>query len=98
MSNKTYDFYPYPNTTLCSVLESMRSLDKVKNYSALLGLIEQAQIMANSMENSLSDKQDVRSWSEVRNELKKDIRELKKEVRALEDLRDKLTSSASPKS
>ncbi len=39
-----------PNRYICTVFEEMRKLDANKNYSSLLSLIEEAQILANRME------------------------------------------------
>ena len=43
----------YLNRTICSVFEEMRSCNETKNYSYLLGLIEEAQSMANKMESKI---------------------------------------------
>lgn len=69
----------YPNRTVCAVLDEMREIDKVKNYSGLLSLIEEVQIMANRMEAALMDKKDVLSAREYISELKIEIDKLKKE-------------------
>ena len=72
------------NRTLCGVLEDMRSCDKVKNYAALGGLIEEAQILGNRMEAGLDDKKDLVKmnieWSELRKKLKEARKELKELV------------------
>ncbi len=46
------------NRTLCSVLEEMRVCYKTRNFSPLMGLIEEAQTYANRMEGKLSDVHD----------------------------------------
>lgn len=43
----------YLNRTICGVFEEMRSCNETKNYSYLLGLIEEAQSMANKMESKI---------------------------------------------
>lgn len=72
-----------PNRTLCSVLEEMRKCNETRNYTYLLGLIEEAQSLGNRMEAALGDKQDVAHYSDKRHELRKECKELKKEVDAL---------------
>jgi len=46
------------NRTLCAVLEEMRICYKTRNFTPLLGLIEEAQIYGNRMEAKLSDVKD----------------------------------------
>lgn len=46
----------YLNRNLCEVFEEMRTMHKTRNYSYLLGLIEEAQTMGNRMEAGLDDK------------------------------------------
>jgi len=72
----------FPNRTLCNVLEDMRNADKTKNYSYLVGLIEELQVLANRMEAALGDKRD---YNEIRDELKtakKGLIELDKKIEA----------------
>jgi len=45
-------FY-FLNRTMCEVLDEMRKCNELRNYSALLGLIEEVQIMGNRMESPL---------------------------------------------
>ena len=59
----------YLNRTICGVLEEMRSCNETKNYSYLLGLIEEAQSMANKMESKI--------------DLIKDFEELKEQCKNL---------------
>lgn len=75
---ETETFYSYPNRLVCSVLEEMRALDKAKNYGSLLGLIEEVQTLVNRMESALSDKRDIKEWSEKRRKLKKEVKKLTK--------------------
>jgi len=49
------------NRTLCGVLDEMRKAHKTRNYSYMLGLIEEAQSMGNRMEAGLYDKSDFKS-------------------------------------
>lgn len=80
----------YLNRTICCVLEEMRSLDKTKNYSSLLGLIEEAQTMANRMEAGLEYKKDIESFYNKKKELRKQLLKLEKEIDDLKEVRDSL--------
>jgi predicted nucleic acid-binding Zn-ribbon protein len=77
----------FTNRTMCEVLEEIRKLDKVKNYSGLLGLVEEIQSMANRMESALHDQKDVVKLKEGLKELKK---EYKKALQEYQDLEKKL--------
>jgi hypothetical protein len=73
----------YPNRTLCDVLREMRSTYETRNFSSLLGLIEEAQSMGNRMEAALSDKRDIRHYTEERSKLIKEVRALEEQKKAL---------------
>ena len=71
----------YLNRTICTVFEEMRSCNETKNYSYLLGLIEEAQSMANKMESKIDSikqfdelKEQSKNLAERKNDLKKDIK------------------------
>ena len=66
------------NRYLCSVLDEMRECNKSKNFSYLLGLIEEAQTLGNRMEAKLYDIKDFELLHE-------DIAKLKKQKKKLED-------------
>ena len=53
-----FDHLPggYLNRTLCDVLQEMRVCNRVRNYSILTSLIEEAQIMGNRMESKLYER------------------------------------------
>ena len=90
-----YDEEVMVNRYICSVLEEMRAADKVKNYSYMAGMIEEAQVLANRMEAALYDKDDLnRAHDEakkVRDEVKK-LREEKKKLEAeIKDAKGKLS-------
>ena len=68
----------YPNRTMCAVLDEMRNCYKSRNFAGLLGLVEEAQTMANRMEASLWDQREIK---DLRNEIKK----LEKKKQELED-------------
>jgi len=69
-----------PNRTLCNVLEEMRKCYETRNFSGIMGLIEEAQMMGNRMEASLYDKHDMLAVQKKIKELKKERDELKKEL------------------
>ena len=71
------------NRTICDVFKEMRTCLKTNNFSYLAGLIEEAQTMANRMEESLYDQHDLRY-------AKKEYKKLKKEIEKLESKRDGL--------
>jgi hypothetical protein len=73
----------YTNRTLCSVLDAMRDCDKTKNYSYLLGMIEEAQYLANKMEAALYDMKDVRRLNEERSKLKVEVSNLRAQKKEL---------------
>ena len=66
------------NRYLCSVLDEMRECTKTLNFSYLLGLIEEAQTLANRMESNLYDIKDFER-------LRDDIKDLKKKKKKLEE-------------
>lgn len=75
----------YPNRTMCAVLEEMRQCTKTRNYSYLLGLIEEVQHMGNRMESKLEDSKDgLRAYKEI-SKLKKEINLLEEKKEALND-------------
>jgi len=61
----------------------MRTCDKMKNYSFLSGLIEEAQVLANRMESGLEEFKGIRAGEQYR-------LNLRDEIKALEAKRDKL--------
>ena len=73
-----------PNRYICNVLEEMRSCYKTRNFAPLMGLIEEAQTLANRMEAGLEDKRDVAYYREQRSQLRDEIRKLEKKKAKLE--------------
>ena len=72
----------YLNRTICGVLEEMRSCNETKNYSYLLGLIEEAQSMANKMESKIDLINDFEELKDKYKELEEQKNELKKEIKS----------------
>ena len=68
-----------PNRLLCAVFDEMRGCVKTVNFSYLLGLIEEAQTLANRMESRLYDMKDY-------DHLLDDIRDLRKKKKNLEKI------------
>ena len=83
------------NRTLCDVLDEMRKLHETRNFSGLLGLIEEAQSMGNRMESGLNDKKDLISmkdeWSKTKKELAKSKEELKCVKSKIDKLKEEVT-------
>ena len=71
----------YLNRTMCDVLEEMRKAHETRNFSYILGLIEEAQSMGQRMEAKLNDVKDLES-------LRTDIKKAKKELKKLESGKD----------
>lgn len=67
---------------LCDVLEEMRKAYETRNFSYLLGLIEEAQTMANKMEAKIATIHDFERLSEA----VKDLREKKRELGGTDSL------------
>lgn len=76
MSTRFWGFGP--NRLLCSVLEEMRKLHETRNYSVLLSLIEEAQVLGNRMEAALQDHSDLESARDHMKAIKEEIKELEK--------------------
>ena len=68
--------YTFLNRTLCDVLSEMRKAYETRNFSYLLGLIEEAQSMGQKMEAKLYSIRDFKN-------LEQEIKQAKKELRAL---------------
>jgi hypothetical protein len=73
----------YPNRSICSMLEDLRTAHKVRNYSYLDGLIEEIQWAGNRMEAAISDQQDIHALREERSKLKNEVRKLREEKKSL---------------
>lgn len=70
------------NRSICGVFEEMRSCNETKNYSYLLGLIEEAQSMANKMESKIDLINDFEELKDKYKELEEQKNELKKEIKS----------------
>lgn len=74
-----------PNRYICDVLSEMRKCYETRNFSYLLGLIEEAQTMADRMESGLRDYKDAGYNEDRIADIKKELKELKKEKRKLQN-------------
>jgi len=72
-----------PNRYVCDVLSEMRTMHKTRNYSGLMGLIEEAQTLVNRMEAALSDKKGYQHWHEKSKKEQANYKELVKEANKL---------------
>ena len=75
---------PYPNRYICSVLTEMRACYKTRNFAPLLGLIEEAQTLANRMEARLDQAKEYFELRDKCRELKKELDALEKEKKSLQ--------------
>jgi len=71
----------FPSRYICQVLDEMRSCHKTRNYSGLLGLIEEAQSMANRMEAAIEEKHNYESYHKKAKEAKGKLRELEEQIK-----------------
>ena len=72
------------NRYLCDVLSEMRKCVDTSNFSYLLGLIEEAQTLANRMEARLFEIKDYERLHKEIKDLEKKKKKLEKEVEELE--------------
>lgn len=83
----------YRERYLCTVLDDMRTCDKTKNYGALAGLIEEAQMMGNDMESAISMQKSIpklrREYDKVRKAYKKLVKEYETLLAEVKPLRAK---------
>ena len=70
---------------LCDVLYEMRACTKTMNFSYLIGMVEEAQTLANRMESRLYEMKDFEHLHEEIRALKKKKKKLEKEVEVLEE-------------
>ena len=71
----------YLNRTICGVFEEMRSCNETRNYSYLLGLVEEAQSMANKMESKIDLIKDFEEMKDKYKELVERKNDLKKDIK-----------------
>ena len=74
------------NRTACDVLEELRECNKTRNFSPILGLCHELQIMCNKMEAGLYDQKDIQKIAEKKSKLKEELKELEKRKKELESV------------
>lgn len=84
-----------PNRYICSVLEEMRSCYKTYNFGAMIGLIEEAQSLANRMESVIEDKNDYERYRRECSSKQKEYLKLRDKIEELESYIEKLESKKS---
>ena len=83
----------YLHRTLCDVLEAMRKCYETRNFSYLLGLIEEAQDMGNRMESSLYAGKDLKHLVKECKKLEEKQKELREDIKRLEEKKKNLSKS-----
>lgn len=71
--------------SICGVLGDMRACYRTRNFAPLLGLIEEAQTMANRMEAALGDLKDIPLINEEWHRLKAEVKKARQELKELQD-------------
>lgn len=69
-----------PNRYLCTVLDEMRTCCKTSNFSYLMGLIEEAQVMGERMEAALYDKNDLNRARKEHEKLRESLKAREREI------------------
>jgi len=84
------DYIPpgFPNRTMCDVLEEMRKCYECRNFSPILGLIEEVQIMGSRMEAKLEDQKDLRDIRDRTKEAREELKTLKNELKLTNKIKE----------
>lgn len=75
-----------PNRYLCDVLEEMRKMYETRNFAGLLGVIEDAQRLADRMEAALRDQRDFKYYEDEARSAKEKSKKAKSETKDLEEV------------
>lgn len=67
-----------PNRFYCTVIDEMRACYKTRNFSPIMGLLEELQSIGNRMEAKCGDISEYNSYLDKVKELKREIKELKR--------------------
>lgn len=81
------------NRYLCDTLEDMRKCWETRNFSPMIGLIEEAQILASRMESALGDNKDLMKLNEECSKMRKKFKLLEKEIEDLENKKKGLSKA-----
>lgn len=76
----------YPHRVMCDVLEEMRKTYETRNFASLLGLVEEAQAMANRMEAGLEYGRDIDALHKERKELNTEVKKLREEIKTQKEI------------
>ena len=71
------------NRYFCTVIDEMRACYKTRNFSIIMGLLEELQSIGNRMEAKCGDISDYNRYLD-------EVKELKREIKSLKRKRDKL--------
>lgn len=71
------------NRYFCTVIDELRSCYKTRNFSIVMGLLEELQSIGNRMEAKCGDINDANRYLD-------EVKELKREIKSLKRKRDKL--------
>ena len=96
-SGYTFDWFGN-NRHVCDVLSDMRKCLESLNFSALSGLIEEAQVMANRMEAALSDQKDLIKLNCELSKARKAYKTLQRQYDTLKEKVKPQSSNSSEKS
>jgi hypothetical protein len=70
--------------TLCEVIKEARKTYETRNFSYLLGLLEEIQVLGNRMEAGLGEKHDVEYYRLQRKALQVEVEKLREEKALLQ--------------
>jgi hypothetical protein len=80
----------YTNRTVCEILADFRKCWETRNFSYMMGILEELQWYAEVMESNLQNVKDVRELKEERHNLKAEVFALREELAKQRLLRDKM--------
>lgn len=69
-----------PSRFLCDVLDDMRKMYETRNFSGLMGAIEDAQRMASRMEAALGDRRTIEDYDTEASTLNRQLKNARKEL------------------
>ena len=73
-------YHYYLDRTICEVLEEMRVCNKTRNYGPLEAAIEEAQLMANRMENAIQKANGIKEIDASYRKAKKQLKEINEKI------------------
>lgn len=91
-NDKGYMSRIWRHTNACDTLENIRKMDKTKNYSSLLSMVENLQIMFTSMEDALSIQAEFKQLDKARKAANVSIKKYSTEIRKKKPDMEKIKS------